>query len=168
MIELITELAEDEASFKTFYEQFGKNLKLGIHEDSVNRAKLAELLRFPSSESGDELTSLKDYVTRMKEKQTDIYFITGENKEVVAKSSFCERLTKKGYEVLYMCDPIDEYAVQQLKEYDGKKLVAVTKAGLKLPEDEDEQKIFEEKKVSRAHCPSPIAQCLVLSCCVGT
>lgn len=150
VIELMTELAEDDATFKTFYEQFGKNLKLGIHEDSVNRAKLAELLRFSSSESGDEMTSLKDYVTRMKEKQTDIYFITGENKEVVAKSSFCERLTKKGYEVLYMCDPIDEYAVQQLKEYDGKKLVAVTKAGLTLPEDEDEQKAFEEKKAKFA------------------
>ena len=70
VIELMTELAEDDATFKTFYEQFGKNLKLGIHEDSVNRAKLAELLRFSSSESGDEMTSLKDYVTRMKEKQT--------------------------------------------------------------------------------------------------
>jgi len=146
VIELMTELAEDDASYKTFYEQFGKNLKLGIHEDSVNRAKLAELLRFPSSQSGEEQTSLKDYVTRMKEKQEDIYFITAESKEVAAKSAFVERLTKKGYEVLYMCEPIDEYCVQQLKEYDGKKLVSVTKTGLKLPEDEEEQKAFEEKK----------------------
>eukprot|EP00035_Acanthoeca_spectabilis_P019689 m.429273 g.429273 ORF g.429273 m.429273 type:complete len:712 (+) comp16982_c0_seq1:120-2255(+) len=145
VVELMTELAEDDASYKTFYEQFGKNLKLGIHEDSVNRNKLAELLRFPSSQSGDEQTSLKDYVTRMKEKQEDIYFITAESKEVAAKSAFVERLTKKGYEVLYMCEPIDEYCVQQLKEYDGKKLVSVTKTGLKLPEDEAEQAAFEEK-----------------------
>jgi molecular chaperone HtpG len=150
VIELITELAEDDASYKTFYEQFGKNLKLGIHEDSVNRTKLSELLRFPSSESGEDQTSLKDYVTRMKENQEDIYFITAESKEVAAKSSFVERLTKKGYEVLYMCEPIDEYCVQQLKEYDGKKLVSVTKTGLKLPEDEAEAKAFEEKKAKFA------------------
>jgi len=80
----------------------------------------------------------------MKENQNDIYFITGENREQVATSSFTERLVKKGYEVLYMTEPIDEYAVQQLKEYDGKKLTAVTKEGLKLPEDEAEKKKFEE------------------------
>jgi len=146
VLELFTELAEDDETYKKFYEQFSKNLKLGIHEDSVNRTKLAELLRFPSSASGDDMTSLKDYVTRMKEQQEDIYFITGESKEVVAASAFVERLTKKGYEVLYMTEPIDEYSVQQLKEYDGKKLVSVTKEGLKLPEDEEEKKAFEEKK----------------------
>jgi molecular chaperone HtpG len=145
VVELMTELAEDEAAYKTFYEQFGKNLKLGIHEDSVNRGKLAELLRFPSSQSGEELSSLKDYVTRMKEKQEEIYYITAESKEVAQKSAFVERLTKKGYEVMYMCEPIDEYCVQQLKEYDGKKLISVTKTGLKLPEDEEEQKKFEEQ-----------------------
>jgi len=143
-LELMNGLAEDEESYKKFYEQFSKNLKLGIHEDSTNRAKIAELLRFSSSQSGDDQTSLKDYVTRMKENQEDIYFITGESKEQVAASSFTERLTKKGYEVLYMTEPIDEYAVQQLKEYDGKKLTAVTKEGLKLPEDEEEKKKFEE------------------------
>jgi len=146
VIELITELAEDDESYKKFYEQFSKNLKLGIHEDSVNRTKIAEMLRYPSSSSGEEMTSLKDYVTRMKENQTDIYFITGENKESVAKSAFVEKLVKKGYEVLYMCEPIDEYCVQQLKEYDGKKLMSVQKEGLVLPEDEEEKKAFEEKK----------------------
>merc|ERR1719238_344518 len=146
VLELINGLAEDEESYKKFYEQFSKNLKLGIHEDSVNRAKLAELLRFASSNSGEEQTSLKDYVTRMKESQDSIYFITGESKEAVAASSFTERLVKKGYEVLYMTEPIDEYCVQQLKEYDGKKLVAVTKEGLTLPEDEEEQKKLEEDK----------------------
>merc|ERR1712195_349247 len=99
--------------------------------------KIAELLRFSSSQSGDDQTSLKDYVTRMKENQEDIYFITGESKEQVAASSFTERLVKKGYEVLYMTEPIDEYAVQQLKEYDAKKLLSVSKEGLKLPEDEE-------------------------------
>lgn len=146
VLELVMGLAEDEEQYKKFYEQFSKNLKLGIHEDSVNRQKLAELLRFTTSSSGDDQSSLKDYVTRMKENQNDIYFITGENKEQVAASSFVERLVKKGYEVLYMTEPIDEYCVQQLKEYDGKKLVSVTKEGLELPEDEEEKKKFEEDK----------------------
>lgn len=160
VIELITELAEDDESYKKFYEQFSKNLKLGIHEDSVNRSKIAEMLRYPSSSSGEELTSLKDYVTRMKENQNDIYFITGENKESVAVSAFVERLVKKGYEVLYMCEPIDEYCVQQLKEYDGKKLVSVSKEGLVLPEDEDEKKAFEEKKAKFEKCCEVIKETL--------
>lgn len=146
VLELVNGLAEDEEAYKKFYEQFSKNLKLGIHEDSVNRNKLADLLRFSTSSSGDDQSSLKDYVTRMKENQNDIYFITGENKETVSNSSFVERLVKKGYEVLYMTEPIDEYCVQQLKEYDGKKLVSVTKEGLELPEDEEEKKKFEEAK----------------------
>jgi molecular chaperone HtpG len=84
----------------------------------------------------------------MKENQKSIYFITGESREVVENSAFVERLRKRGYEVLYMVDPIDEYAVQQLKEYDGKTLVSVTKEGLELPEDEDEKKRFEENKAN--------------------
>ncbi|EDO48626.1 predicted protein [Nematostella vectensis] len=144
-MELFNEIAEDQDNYKKFYEQFGKNLKLGIHEDSVNRAKLADLLRYHSSSSGDELTSLKDYVTRMKENQKDIYFITGESKDQVSHSAFVERVKSRGFEVLYMVEPIDEYAIQQLKEYDGKKLVSVTKEGLELPEDEDEKKAREEK-----------------------
>jgi molecular chaperone HtpG len=146
-LELFNGLAEDEEAYKKFYEQFSKNLKLGIHEDSQNRTKIADLLRFQTSQTtGDDMSSLKDYVTRMKENQNDIYFITGENKEQVEQSAFTERLVKKGYEVLYMTEPIDEYCVQQLKEYDGKKLVAVTKEGLALPEDEEEKKKFEEDK----------------------
>jgi molecular chaperone HtpG len=145
-LELFEEIAEDAENFKKFYEQFAKNIKLGIHEDSVNRKKLADLLRYSSTQSGDELTSFKDYVSRMKETQKDIYFIAGESKEIVANSAFVERLRKRGLEVLYMVDPIDEYAVQQLKEYDGKKLVCVSKEGLELPEDEEEKKKWEELK----------------------
>jgi len=144
-IELFQELTEDEEAFQKFYEQFGKNIKLGIHEESQQRKKLAEFLRYASSNS-NEMTSMKDYVSRMKPNQNDIYFITGESKEAVQSSAFVERLTKKGFEVLFMTEPIDEYCIQQLKEYDGKELVCVTKEGLKVPEDEEEQKAFEEKK----------------------
>merc|ERR1712026_404174 len=89
---------------------------------------------------------MKDYVSRMKENQKDIYYITRESKEHVMNSAFVERVTKRGFEVVYMTEPIDEYCVQQLKEFDGKKLVSVTKEGLELPEDEDEKKKFEEAK----------------------
>merc|ERR1712106_1004154 len=139
IMELIEEISENKDSFKKFYEQFSKNLKLGIHEDSTNRKKLAGHLRFATSASGDEMCSLADYVSRMQENQKDIFYITGESKEVVSASSFVERLKKRGLEVVYMTEPIDEYVVQQLKEFDGKNLVSVTKEGLELPEDEAEK-----------------------------
>lgn len=145
-MELFEELSEDKENYKKFYEQFGKNLKLGIHEDSQNRKKIGELLRYHTSASGDEMCSLKDYVGRMKDSQKHIYFITGESREQVSNSSFVERVKKRGFEVVYMTEPIDEYVVQQLKEFDGKQLVSVTKEGLELPEDEDEKKKFEEDK----------------------
>merc|ERR1711937_195283 len=148
VLELIEELSEDKDNFKKFYEQFSKNLKLGIHEDSGNRAKLSELLMYHSTKSGDEQTSLKDYISRMQENQPGIYYITGESLKAVENSPFLERLKKNGYEVLYMVDPIDEYAVQQLKEYDGKKLVCCTKEGLKIDETEEEKKKREEEKAA--------------------
>ena len=116
-----------------------------MHEDSTNRTKIAELLRFHTSKSGDEQISLKEYVDRMKEGQNDIYYITGESIAAVSSSPFLETLRKKGIEVLYMIDPIDEYATQQLKEFDGKKLKSTTKEGLDI-DDEDEKKKIEELK----------------------
>merc|ERR1719326_1310549 len=151
-IEMMTEIAEKKDDYKKFYEQFSKNLKLGIHEDSTNRNKLADLLRYQTSKSGDEMISLKEYVDRMKEGQSDIYYMTGESVEQVSSSPFIETLRKKGSEVLYMVDPIDEYCVQQLKEFDGKKLKSVSKEGLDLDTEEEKKKTEENKATFEPLC----------------
>ncbi len=145
-LEMFQNISENAEDYKKFYEQFGKNIKLGIHEDQTNRAKLAEFLRFHSSKSGEDLISLKDYTSRMKEGQKFIYYITGETRTQVANSPFIEKLKNKGYEVLYMVDPIDEYAIQQLKDYEGKTLKCATKEGLEFEESDEEKKYHEELK----------------------
>merc|ERR1712066_1128242 len=147
-LEMFNELAESDEDYKKFYEAFSKSIKLGIHEDNKNRKKLAELLRYYSTTSGSEWTSLKEYVERMPEKQEQIFYISAESKALAENSPFMEALKKRNFEVLYMTDPIDEHAVQQLKEYDGKKLVNVTKEGLDLGLSADEKAAFEEKKAS--------------------
>lgn len=145
-LQMFETIAEDKEKFKTFYEQFSKSIKYGIHEDSANRERLAKLLRFHSSKSGDDVVSLEEYVEHMKENQPGIYYITGESLEAVRNAPFLEKLKKKGYEVLYMVDAIDEYAMQQLREFKEKKMICVTKENLNLEDDEEEKKKLEEEK----------------------
>ena len=146
-LELFTQLSEDSEKYTTFYEQFGKNIKLGVHEDSTNRTKLASLLRYESSKTESLLTSFDDYIGRMKTEQKGIYYITGESKKAVVNSPFLEKLRKRDIEVLYMVDALDEYVTQQLKEYGDHKLICITKENIDLSFDEtDEKETFESLK----------------------
>jgi len=150
-VELFFEIAENKEDFDKFYEQFSRNLKYGVHEDSSNRDKLADLLRYHSTKSADKLISLKEYISKMKEGQDKIYYITGENRKSLENSPFVEGLKKRGLEVLFMTEAIDEYMMQQLKEYDKHKFVCITKGGIDLndteEEKQDKEKLVDQMKV---------------------
>merc|ERR1712224_307847 len=143
------EEAEDNEEYLKFWKEFAKAIKLGLYEDSSNRTKLAKLLRFQTSKSGDNFTSLEKYISRMKKGQKHIYYISGENKEQVEKSPFLERLRKKDLEVLYYVDPIDEYAMPQLTEFKGFQFMGANKENLKLDDDDTEEKKL--KKLTEMH-----------------
>lgn len=147
-IEMCEDLSENKEDYKKFYEQFGKNLKLGIHEDQANRKKLCDLLRYHSTKAPEEPTTLRDYVTRMKEGQECIYYITGENKKNLDQSPFIEEAKRRDLEVIFMVDPIDEYVMQQVKDYEDKKFVCLTKEGVKFEESEEEKAKKEEEKAA--------------------
>jgi molecular chaperone HtpG len=147
-LDLFNSISEDPDKYTKFYENFGKNIKLGVHEDSTNREKLASFLRYESSKSGSVLTSFDEYISRMKEGQKGIYYITGESKKSIMNSPFLEKLRRRDIEVLYMTEPLDEYVSQQLKEYNNNKFICITKENLQLDDDNIEKETFEETKKS--------------------
>jgi molecular chaperone HtpG len=140
ILEMVEDLIsdDDKSKFKTFYETYSKNLKLGVYEDSDNRSKFAKCLRYYSSKSDTDMTSFDSYIERMPENQKEIYYIAGDNLKSVKQSVFLEKLVKNNYEVLFMIENIDEYMMQELKEYSGKKFTSITKDDLKLNEDADD------------------------------
>ena len=143
-LELFSEIKDNTEDYAQFYEQFNKNIKLGIHEDSSNRDKLSELLMFHSTKSGQNMVFLKDYVANMPSNQKQIYYITGQSLKSVVNSPFIEKCKRRNFEVLFMVDPIDEYCIQQLREYQGNQLVCVTKESLKFEYDDNEKKQWED------------------------
>ena len=146
-MDLFAKISDEPEQYAKFYEQFGKNIKLGVHEDAVNRTKLSSLLRYESSKTDGLLTSLEDYVGRMKEGQKGIYYITGESKKAIINSPFLEKLRKHDIEVLFMVDPLDEYVTQQLKDFNSHKLICITKENLQLDDVSEEQTKKDFEKV---------------------
>ncbi|KAG2692808.1 hypothetical protein I3843_08G066900 [Carya illinoinensis] len=137
---------EKKGQYTKFWNEFGKSIKLGIVEDATNRNRLAKLLRFESTKSDGKLTSLDQYISRMRSGQKDIFYITGTNKEQLEKSPFLERLKKKNYEVIFFTDPVDEYLMQYLMDYEDKKFQNVSKEGLKLGKDSKDKELKESFK----------------------
>jgi heat shock protein beta len=137
---------KEKSKYSKFYENFGKNIKLGIIEDSANKSKLAKLVRFYSTKNVNEITSLDEYIKRMKAGQEFIYFISGEDRNILYQSPLIQKLREKEIEVLWLEDPIDEYCAQQLAEYDKKKLKNVAKGDIKVGEDSAAE-VQKEKRV---------------------
>ena len=137
---------EKKGQYSKFWNEFGKSIKLGIIEDATNRNRLAKLLRFESTKSEGKLTSLDQYISRMKAGQKDIFYITGTSKEQLENSPFLERLKKKNFEVIFFTDPVDEYLMQYLMDYEDKKFQNVSKEGLKLGKDSKDKELKESFK----------------------
>ncbi len=150
-IEMLTDLAGDRPEdYAKFWEAFGKNIKWGITDDRTNQGKLVELLRFKTSKSGGELASLKQYVERMPAQQKRIYFVTGDSEASLEKSAFTEALKNKGYEVIYMTDPMDEYMMQSLREYQEKPFCCASKDGALVEESESDEDAWKAKEEAHA------------------
>jgi len=134
------------SKYESFWKAFGKYIKMGLIEDAANRTRLAKLLRYATSKSGDKEISLEEYVSNMKEDQKNIYYISGEDKESLLKSPSVEKLLSMDIEIIFMTDSVDEYTVQHLTEFEGKRLINASREGLKLEEGDVEKKREEKYK----------------------
>merc|ERR1712222_291420 len=157
-LELFIDLSETYEDFNIFYEIYSKNIKLGIHEDNQNRSKLIEIVRYFTTKSQEKLSTFSEYTTRFKNNQKSIFYITGESKKAIEDSPLIEKAKVLDIEVILMLDAIDEYCITQIKEYNRKKLVNVSKEGLKLEEKVEKIAIFEEMKTKYVSFCSRIKQ----------
>merc|ERR1712086_1003794 len=137
---------DDESTFAKFYKEFNKNLKMGCYEDDSNRSKLSKLLRFKTTKSEDKDVSLDKYLDRMAESQESIYYMSGDNLDVMKKAPVLQRFAKQGIEVFLFADHLDEPCIQKMADYEGKKFVSIQKADVKLDETEEEKKKFTKLK----------------------
>merc|ERR1719271_1506355 len=137
---------DEETKYQKFWKAFGKYIKMGLIEDAANRTRLAKLLRYATSKSGDKEISLEEYVANMKDDQKNIYYISGEDKDSLMKSPSVEKLLSKDIEIIFMTDSVDEYTVQHLTEFEGKRLINASREGLKLDEGDKEKKREEQYK----------------------
>jgi molecular chaperone HtpG len=144
ILEMCTSISEDSDKFRIFYEQYSKHIKLGVHEDTTNRNKLATLLRYETSKSNGDLLSLDEYIENMKEGQENIYYMTSDSIKSIENSPFLDYFKSKDYEVLFMIDPLDEYITQQLRDYKEKKILCITKENVDLNANEEEKKDHEQ------------------------
>jgi len=151
ILEMFTTISDDSEKFRIFYEQYSKHIKLGVHEDTTNRVKLASLLRYETSKSDGDLISLDEYIENMQEGQSSIYYITSDSIKSIQGSPFLDYFKSKEYEVLYLVDPLDEYITQQLKDYKDKKLLCITKENIELNKNDSEKE--EQEKFNQEYKP---------------
>ncbi len=160
LLEALAELKEKESDkYLKFWEQFGKAMKEGVSSDYENKDKLLPLLLFESSHDPKELTTLGDYVARMKPEQKEILYLTGESRKVIENSPHLESVRQKGYEVLYLSDPVDELLVQHLHEFQEHKLKSVTKGRFEVGTDEEKKQAEEQIKQKEEEYKSFLEAC---------